>query len=164
MTPAPAKHRLRFRFSLRALLVTVLLAAVGLAILRRNLRLAARQKDAVEALEKSGFYCRYDYGRDAKGEPLDAPEMPAWLISLFGTDCFYNVAFISKYDVTNTDELWRLRDFPHLEDFSAHDWPSGDAVAANLSGLRDLKSLQLSNCGVNDAALSTCGACSVSKN
>ena len=60
-TPRPKRRTRRFlQFSLRALLVFVLLVSVGMSWLAVKLEKARRQKEAVEALVKLGGTAVYD--------------------------------------------------------------------------------------------------------
>ncbi len=152
MTQALKTQRRRFNFSLRTLFVVVLLAAVPLGFFARNLQLAARQRQAIEALEKSGFVCNYSYGVDKRGQEVYEPQTPAWLISFFGKDFFYNAESIEGTRVKNVEELARIVDLPRLHSFSLQYTPA-DAITPHLSNLDHLKSLTLSYCELTDRSI-----------
>ena len=153
MTQALKTQPRRLSFGLRTLFLAVLLAAVALGLLARNMQLAARQRQAVVALEKCGFLCSHSYGADEKGQELLKPRLPSWLISFAGRDFFYNVEFITELGITNTERIEQLSNLPHLRSFSVSDETIGDAVTPRLSDLRQLKHLQLSKCNLTDAGL-----------
>jgi Leucine-rich repeat (LRR) protein len=152
MTQALPTRRWRFRFGLRTLLFAVVVFAVPLGFLARSLQSAARQRQAVEALEKSGFACDYNYGVDGNDKPIHKPRMPVWLISLFGQDLFYNVESIDSSGSDNPKAFAHLRDLRHLQRIAFDDLP-GDAITPYLSDLDQLKVMDLSHCNLSDGGL-----------
>jgi hypothetical protein len=87
-----------FRFSLRSLVLLVLLAAIGLGVYSWGLRRSRRQAPAVDTLRTFGAKITYDYGGvypgivNAPRRPLSKPSpYPAGLVNWLGTDFFHDV-------------------------------------------------------------------------
>jgi hypothetical protein len=72
------------RFSVRGLIVLVLLAAIGVGTLARSVRI---QRDAVAAITSAGGSIKYDWEwADTAGNPRGKPWAPSWLVDLIGID------------------------------------------------------------------------------
>jgi len=100
MSEMPIPKRRWCRFSLRTLLIVVVLLSVGLAWSALKMREAERQRKAVEAIRRTGGLVVYDYQWDTFGGPLavEEPPAPVWLTRLLGEDLFANVVFVELYD------------------------------------------------------------------
>ena len=101
MTPGPSanpKPRHRWlQFSLRTLLLSVLVAGFGLGWLASELKQASVQRQAVLALRRLGGQVVYDRQQD----PAPVPE---WLRERLGDDMFGNVTEVVCYGSQVTDE------------------------------------------------------------
>src|SRR5271170_2838248 len=86
----PAPRRRRFVLSIRALMVVVLLMAIGLGwIINR----ARTQRKAVEAVQKAGGFVVYDWQDPLMGSLISTagPKVPRWCLQLFGPEFFQDV-------------------------------------------------------------------------
>ena len=163
------------RFSLRALIVLVLLIAAGLGWLVRS---AHVQRDAVAAIRRAGGSVSYDWEwNNGKSVPGGKPWAPKWLEDLIGVDYFAHVTSVwlqpaptdeAIVEVGHLTQLERLqlvggfvsdRELAHLKgltklsNLSLSNNPVSDAGLAHLKGLTNLKSLQISGTKVTDAGL-----------
>jgi len=112
-TPKPRRRWLQF--SLRTLMALVVLLSLPLAWFALKIRKAERQRQAVEAIRKTGGVVVYDYefevfanrlaeakllGVDMNYGPNEPePPAPEWLRGLLGVDFFSDVAVV---DLTRT--------------------------------------------------------------
>ena len=142
-----------FRFSLRTLLIAVLVAAVPLGFLVRSMQLAARQRRAVDALKEKWIRMQLRLGYRCIRQRSYRAARAALLLARLGEDFFYNVESVSSFDDKPAEGLSHLREFPHLKNVIVPDRPIGDAVARQLSGLQQLKYLDLSNSALTDDGL-----------
>ena len=95
MTTERPKRRW-YQFSLRTLLVFVLLVSIGLSWFALKLQQARKQREAVRVIEKLGGEVEYDYElhEQLSMQPPE-PTQPAWLRGLLGIDFFADVACVS---------------------------------------------------------------------
>ena len=141
--PVSRPWRRFLRFSVRGLIVLVLVIGAWLGWLVRSARI---QRDAVAAITKAGG-ASIMTGSGATGTviPGGRPSAPRWLVDLIGVDYFGHVIDVSFH--TNTEatdatfaqigrltQLWRLM----LIESSVN-----DASLSHLKGLTDLHSLEL---------------------
>ena len=77
-----------YQFSLRSLLLFVLVCSLVCGWLGVRMQRAREQKQAVEAIHKLGGWVEYDYQRDASGSWIKGaePGRPTWLRRLLGAD------------------------------------------------------------------------------
>jgi hypothetical protein len=136
------------RFSLRALLVFVVLASVGMAWVAAKMQQARQQREVVESIKKLGGGVRYDY-HDGVCDPKEHPPVPAWLLAVFGDDFFAKVVGVGFFgtDISD-DDLAVLEKLPHLEFVQLERVPITDEGLNHLKGLRNLRSLSLTQTGV----------------
>jgi hypothetical protein len=141
MTEKPARKRRWLRFSLRTLLVVVVLLSVPLGWFALKMREAERQRRAVEAITEAGGWVRYDWALDESGRDSgrQGPPAPAWLLKLVGEDLFSDIACV------------------HLADFD-----TSQVAFEYLKGLTSLIYLDLSGTGVTDAGIPLYNAFGVS--
>lgn len=85
------------QFSLRTLLLVVLLASAGMSWMVVKVQQARRQRQAVEAIRALGGFVTYDYAIDqAYGHPVNAEAPgPGWLGSVLGADFFADVVRVN---------------------------------------------------------------------
>ncbi len=166
------------RFSVRGLIVLVLVFGAGLGWLVRAARI---QRDAVAALEKAGHEVGYDWQREEAATDPDArshwPEWPEWLRDRIGLDYLCNVVEVgisrggSDADLLHAVRLSRLvslslsnssvtdaglqhlRRLSGLEDVRLDGTEVSDIGLAHLSGLKSIRFLWLGETRVSDAGL-----------
>ena len=144
--------RNRLRFSVRGLIIVVLLLGCGLGGMAHFIHQAQVQRETIAAIERSGGFVDYDrQWRD--GAPLRGkPWWPRWLEARVGIDGLSNVVHVS-FDHLSDVELELVERLPRLEDLDARKSSVTDAGLAYLAGLRCLRSLDLSRTPVTDAGL-----------
>jgi hypothetical protein len=162
MTDTP-KHKLRwFQFSLRSLLLFVLLVSVGMSWFAVKMQQAKRQKEAVAAIERLGGEVFYDY----QYRVLDVhtifvteaqPPGPEWLQRLLGNDFFSTVTFVRfirrKVNVNDAELEHIINDLPQLRFLDLPGTEVTDAGLERLGKLSGLQSLILSDTQITDAGL-----------
>ena len=74
-----------------------LICAILCSWLAVKINQGKRQKAAVKALRAKGFLISYDYEVDRNGKPLPSPvlNVPQWLRSWLGDDCFATVVGVT---------------------------------------------------------------------
>ncbi|MCY2990028.1 MAG: hypothetical protein NTY19_19465 [Planctomycetota bacterium] len=94
MTNAPTTiskpQRRWFQFSLRTMLIVMLLAGSGMGWFAHRLKQASRQREAVAAIQKLGGAVAYDCELRGEGAPG-----PVWLRQRLGDDFFTNVTWVN---------------------------------------------------------------------
>ena len=137
------QHHLRFRFSLKALLVLFVALSVWLGLYVRKVR---HQQAVVRAIQEFGGWVRYDFQcpmgtwKDRDFNPSAESGIPSWLLDQLGIDFFHDVVRV------NLD--WS-------DDSRVHVWnknPS-DAVLQCLPSLPSLRALRLTGTQASDAGL-----------
>ena len=145
------RQRRWYQYSLRTLLLFVLLVSIGMSWLGVKLHRAREQKEAVEAIRKAGGEVSYDYQSDyASAEP----RVPKWARALLGDGFFFDVlqagASGTKF---GDDEAVYLRRLTNLEWLSLRATRITDAGLEHLEGLARLEELYLSRTNITDAGL-----------
>ncbi len=151
-----------FQYSLRTLLVVVLLGSIDMSWVAARMQRARRQKEAVEAIRKLQGTVFYDYSFDTSGNEIKGaqPPGPFWLRSFLGDDCFANVTKvflgnIMPYHharVTDTD-LVHLKALPQLDGLWFGECDVTDAGLGYLKALTRLETLNLGGTKLTDAGL-----------
>jgi hypothetical protein len=154
-----AHHRLRFvRFSLRGLIVAVLVIGGWMGWLVRSARV---QRQAVAAIEQAGGHVYYDWERnDGRPIPNGKPLWPKWLVHSLGVDYFGNIDTIFLCDSgagRNRDALESaLAHVSHLRRLKFlcldRSYVSEEGMK-HLEGLTSLQKLSLNSADVGDAEL-----------
>jgi hypothetical protein len=124
---------LRHRFSIRALMILILVFGLGFGWVLHGTRV---QREAVAAIRLAGgtVYYDWEWGGDGPAWPARKSPWPKWLVDRAGPDYFGSVAAV-----------W----FDHMP-FKIPD----DALMAHVGSLRRLESLSMWTCeGVSDAGL-----------
>ena len=147
-----------YQFSLRTLLLLVVLASIGMSWFAVKRHRAEKQRAAVEAFGKldGNVYVYYDFHYDADGRPVRAPEPPgpAWLRSLLGVDFFSDVVWLQLVCSTACDaDLEHLAGLTKLKSLYLTDTQLTDVGLAHLAGLTKLEWLSLSGTQLTDAGL-----------
>jgi Leucine-rich repeat (LRR) protein len=128
-----------FQFSLRSLMVLLVLICVGIGFL---VSLPMKRQWAVAALENHGARLK------------SQPRAPTWLDQIFGSQLprvFDRVAEVSR--VHSNDDLVLLTALPDVENLQLNDARITDAGLAHLAGHSQLKVLSLAGSSVTDAGL-----------
>lgn len=145
----PAKPKRRWlQFSLRTLLVFMVLVAIGLSWFASRTQQARRQKEAVEAITKLGGWVAYDYqfGAARKSQP---PE-PGWPEELLGKDFVRRGVAVGHNHIDShfTDvSLENLKELHELQWMDLNGTHVTDAGLKHLEGFSRLRWLGL--CGTN---------------
>ncbi len=168
--------RRRFQFSIRALLVLVVLVAVPCSWMTVELKNADRQQAAKTAFQRFPGYVEYGYERTGQ---RPASLAPAWLFRLLGCDFFASIERVClACDKRFTDaELEHLESLPRLkllrlgganitddglihvavltdlEELSLHRTHVGDAGLEHVQGLTQLRRLNLYATNISDSGL-----------
>ena len=151
---AASRPRRRFlRFSVRGLIVLVLLVGVWLGWI---VRIARIQREAVAAIMGAGGGVKYDWERErrrGKVIPGGRPRAPKWLADLVGVDYFGHVNRVGlgrSLSDTVMREVGRLTQLEHL---SLYDSSPTDTGLVHLKGLTKLRELNFVFTNISDAGL-----------
>jgi hypothetical protein len=137
------------RFSLRAMIVFVLLIGCGLGWLVRS---AHVQRDAVAAIRNAGGVVLYDWEwNNGKSIPGGKPWAPKWLVGLIGVDYFAHVTSVWLQQAPTDGAIVQIGHLTQLERLQLVVGFVSDGELAHLKGLTKLSNLCLSN--VSDAGL-----------
>ncbi len=150
------KPRLRwFQYSLRTLLLVMLLASIGMSWVAVRMQRARKQKAAVEAIKKLGGFVFYDYEFDQSGILQDrTPPGPAWLGDFLGEDFLAAILAVRLAGTQVNDAGVRnLRGLTQLQQLYLWDSQITDAGLEHLKGMTKLQTLDLSGTRVTDAGL-----------
>ncbi len=123
------------RFSLRGLIILVLVIGAWLGWLVRSARI---QREAVAAIAKAGGYVKYDWEWQSLSPiPTGKPMYPRWLVDCLGVDYFGNVSYVhfDHNPQAGDADLAGLRGLNRLEQLYLCDTNSTDAGLAHVSGL-----------------------------
>ena len=138
-----------FQFSLRTLLLFVLVCALGLAWLGGEFRARRNCQRAVAELEKAGVTVIYAYQYDLARTP--EPPGPAWLRSVLGDRFFGSVVDVYAEGPQVTDSLLvYLQPLNDLKGLLLTRSKISDAGLRQLQGLSNLEGLGLSYTSVSD--------------
>jgi len=159
-SPISFRWRPTLRFSVRGLIILVLVIGLWLGWLVRCARI---QRDAVAAIQHAGGKVAYDWEwRNGKSIPGGKPWTPRWLIDLIGVDYFGHVTFVwlipSKADDAAIAQVGRLirlqlKDLTRITVLWLDRNQVTDAGLAHLRALKNLTSLSLVRTQVTDAGL-----------
>lgn len=147
------------QYTLRGLLVLVLVLSTPLGWLGYRLQRARSQKDALAKLQAIGGTYLYDWEPEFDVGGVECgPPQPWWLIKLVGCDFFWDVKRIKicKNEIVDKD-LAILREFPNTESLSLHSCQIGDEGILHLANLRDLRTLYLTKTHITDDGLEVLG-------
>jgi len=157
------------RFSLRNLIVFVLLTGLIAGLVGIRFLQISRQHTAVKSIKEAGGSVRTAEESALQGDPFSAPEIevpaesaigalvpeaPQWLRDLVGTDGFDAVKVVNLNGRKISDhDLFHLRNLPALRELSISDTSIGDAGLQNLGSLQQLQSLSLYKTRITDDGL-----------
>jgi hypothetical protein len=117
----PKRRRRWFQFSLRTLMLMMLLVGVGMTWLVALKHQAERQRIAVETILKDGGFVTYDYQEHTLPSGVTTysdnatPPGPLWLRKPLGDDFFVNVIGARIVTQAGLDQLARLPRLQRLE-------------------------------------------------
>ncbi len=151
--------RWRFQYSIRSLLVLVVVIAIPCSWLAVEMKKTRQQREAVEAIVKAGGQALFDcelepfmlnrpvtHGVETRG--------PAWLGRVLGEHFFSAVRIVYLADTQVTDErLRQLQGLTYLEELQLRGPQVTNAGLKHLGGLIRLQWLDLSKTRVTDAGL-----------
>jgi Leucine Rich repeat len=147
----------RFRLSLRALMVIVLVSG-GLIGWKANR--AHTQRRAVEAIKAINGNVVYDFqyaGNDVlTPAPFSArkePDAPKWLRNLLGDEYFQEVTMVDIRSPVSADLLPTIAKLDHLVHLGLNGSKLDDSAMAQIAKIPSLLSLVLSQGSVTDAGL-----------
>ena len=161
---APVFRR-RFQFSLRSLMLLVVVVAIPCSWFATAMKAAREQRAAVEAIEKLGGWVNYDYEYDETDPFAPDPPMPgtahqlpgpAWLCRRLGVDLLANVVVATVSDSQfEIGEAWldSIKCLSHLQLLILSGAKVNDAGLEQIKGLTELKYLELRNTKISDAGL-----------
>src|SRR4051794_307103 len=146
--------RERLRFSLRSLLLLVLLIALWLGW---QVHRARRQREAVAIIKAFGGHVYYDWeSRGPEWAPKGRrPPGPAWLRRAIGDEYFQEVEIITftRAAPGAIRVVPTLRAFPSLKVLDLHESQATDASLAVVGDLASLETLDLYEANVTDAGI-----------
>jgi hypothetical protein len=141
--------RLRFRFSLRSLLLLVAVVAIPLASHVNRVR---NQRLVVAELSSVGGGVIYDY--DFQQPSLQEPTGPRWLRSMVGDDFFAQVSEVDiNHDQVTDQMLARIATLPALSNLLLCSGRISDSGLGHLAELSTLQRVDVQSPGISDASL-----------
>jgi Leucine Rich repeat len=145
-SPGANPGRKYFRFSMRGLIVVVLLMGGWIGWVARSARI---QHDAVLAIEKAGGMTGYDWQwRNDRWVSGAKPWAPDWLVKAFGADYFGVVVVVFVSMQKAPDDLFtHIENLGHLEVVFISDSALTDDNLDHLKNLLSLRNLQLTRSG-----------------
>ncbi len=144
MNETTTPRRRWFQYSLRTLLLVMLLVSIGMSWFAVKVQKARRQRTVVEAIKKLGGEVKFDYeyGDQLPGNSAD----PGWFRNLLEEDFFATVVYVSFIDSRVTDDdLESLKELTQLRGLNFCGTQVGDAGLEHLRELSHLKHLFLMN-------------------
>ena len=153
MTAEPVSRTWRryARFSVRGLIVLVLLIGGGLGWIVRCARI---QREAVAAIESAHGRVEYDWQwTDGKAIQGGKPWAPRWLVNLMGVDYFGCITRVELIGTANDAALVQVGRLARLEHLNLWDSSVSDTGLAHLQGLTELSHFDLRFTPVTDLGL-----------
>ncbi len=158
-TPSAKSWRHRLRVSVRALMILVLLLAIGLSwtvYLGRIVHSAQLQREAVAAIKNAGGFVLYEWDRE-DGRPITSGRQwySEWVVDRLGVDYFGDVVEVYLRGGLSDANLALVGRFPRLLElhcFADRSSPT-DTGLAHLDGITGLKQLDLSGTRIADGGL-----------
>jgi Leucine rich repeat/Leucine Rich repeat len=168
------RGRRRHQFSVRSLLIFVLICAVGSAWVGRRREQMRKDRDVMAAVIKNGGMAYHDYEAMVHHQPPG----PAWLRNLLGDDFFCEVVLVNfsggkvpeagLVDLKEFPQLWELNlnksqvtdaelelveALPQLHELWLNETQISDLGMGHLEALTQLQFLSLQNSKVTDVGL-----------
>lgn len=155
--PVPPKRKRRgLQYSVRSLLVLMLLAAGMLGWLRHHFNRIAEEQAAVAAIQElGGSVSRSQTGEelDQSGKVVQRPAGPQWLRNLFGDGLFDNIDSIAYRGPHCLEVLGHLDNVRGLRRLSLTGTSVSDESLAHLTRFTNLRGLGLDSASITDAGL-----------
>ncbi len=155
-TPPVTRRWQRFlRFSVRGLIVLVLLIGAGLGWLVRSARI---QREAVAEIKNARGNVAYNWeSSNGKWIPAGRPWAPRWLAALLGVDYFGHVvvAFIKPGSTVTDAVMAKVGRMTQLQGVVLFRTSISDTGLVHLSGLRMLAFLYLDGTQFTNAGLAS---------
>ena len=172
--PTLKGRRRWFQYSLRTLLLVMLLASVGMSWFSVQMRRAEKQQAAVRAISEAGGGAVYDFQVSGTDQYIDGATnpWPMWLYEAVGIDLLANIAAVN---IATDAEMKELASLQHVRSLSAHHLTDDglrhvatlgelqelllqgsqvtDAGAEHLKGLSTLRTIDLGRTKITDAGL-----------
>lgn len=150
--------RWRFQFSIRCLLVLVVVVAIPCSWLAAEMKKARQQREEVAAIEGLGICVAYGYKFDQIGGqwPLGREELPGhpWLRCFLGDDFFADVVDVSFFDSEVNDAvLEHLTVLPRLQDLTLFSSRVSDLGLEFIGKLTQLEHLTVADSHITDCGL-----------
>ena len=138
------------RFSVRGIIVLVLVIGAGLGWLVHSVRI---QREAVAAIRRANGKVFYNW-QWTNGSPVAGgePRGPRWMVKAFGVDYFNSVVSV-VIPVASDDDLIQIGKLGQLRDLLIVRSDMTDAGLAHLKGLTRLNHVGLGHTHVTDAGL-----------
>jgi hypothetical protein len=139
--PVDKTSRRWYQYSLRSLLVLMLLVSLLMSWFAVKRKRAIAQKKAVEAILEAEGTVEYDFQFDSNGAYVKGAsgQGPEWLRDLTGPDYFDTAAYAS---VKNRKGIEAVNEFPHLRSLEVTECGAGDVGGDLLNGLRPIDGLE----------------------
>ena len=150
--------RWRFQFSIRSLLVLVVVVAIPFSWLAVEMKAAREQKQVVTRINETEGWIAYDYQFDPADTWIENPQPPepSWLRYLIGDDFFFEIVEIrfekhlNSLDeqtervpkVTNADLAEYPKRLPRLRNLTLSDTGVTEVGLSYLKGVTNLESLR----------------------
>ncbi len=151
--PIPRPRRRFLRFSIRGLIVLVLVIGGALGWLVRSAR---DQRGAAATIMAAGGIVQYNWEwRNGKSYPAAKPWVPDWLVDRIGIDYFGHVTQVAFYGggAEADSHLTHVARLAQLERLSLTGSPISDAGLAHLSNLTSLSRLDIDYTPITNAGL-----------
>jgi len=155
--PVSRRSRRYLRFSVRGLIVVVLVIGAGLGWIVRQ---AHVQRDAVHVITKAHGRAHYDI--DPSNGAFPGNRLSAWrrlIAQYIGIDYVFHVTYVDldvtpqNNDAQRQQALTRLEDLTQLEQLNLSGKSVTDGDLARVASLKHLEVLMLQNSGISDAGL-----------
>jgi hypothetical protein len=144
--------RHRIRFSLRALMIAVLVLGVGLGWVVYRAQI---QRNAVAAIERAGGSVLYDWHyKNGRPDSRGKSRWPKRLVDQLGPDYFGSVVFVFVPEKGSDVELAQVGRLNRLERLWVRSPAVTDAGLAQLQNLTRLQNLMFAGSAISDDGLS----------
>jgi Leucine-rich repeat (LRR) protein len=153
--PGSRRRLGRVRFSVRGMLVLVLLFGASFAWLARLTRRANFQRGLAAAIKSDGGMVFYDRDSDRTINPGSRAPWQEYLVELIGADYFDNVVFISMLKGATDERLAQAGQLSELMYLSVEGGQVTDAGLEHVTGLTKLRSLDLLDTPVTNIGLAS---------
>ena len=144
----PHRRRRYPRFSVRVLIVLVLLVGAWLGWIVRSARI---QREAVAAIRRAGGSLAYEWEWDLHHANTLCP--PRWLVDSIGADYLGRVTLVTFYKSTNDAVFVQVGRLNKVQWLNLNGSTISDTGLAHVVGLNDLSVLEVADARVSDAGL-----------